>query len=114
MDMTNETLITLCWELYEQGIPKCHIARRLGKHRETVGIWIKDIRRYGLLGFLYKYEQANKASGMVTQGARIPVLRAKDSVLSQSGIWGTSVGTQNLRDSGREIHHPLQMEEKQA
>jgi transposase len=60
MDMTNETLITLCWELYEQGIPKSHIAQRLGKHRETVGIWIREIRRYGLLGFLDNYEQAKK------------------------------------------------------
>ena len=58
--MTNETPITLCCELYEQGIPKSHIAQRLGKHREAVGIWIRAIKRYGLLGFLDKYEQAKK------------------------------------------------------
>ncbi len=60
MDMRNSTLITLCWELYEQGIPKSHIAERLGKHRETIHIWIENIKRYGLLGFLDKYEQAKK------------------------------------------------------
>ena len=60
MDMQNSTLITLCWELYEQGIPKARIAERLGKHRETIHIWIKNIERYGLLPFLERYEQAKK------------------------------------------------------
>jgi len=58
--MTNETLIVLCWELYEQGIPKVRIAQRLGKHRETIHLWIKGINRIGLLGFLDKYKQAKK------------------------------------------------------
>ena len=60
MDMQNNTLITLCWELYEQGIPKARIAARLGKHRETVHLWIKGIQRHGLMGFLDRYEQAKK------------------------------------------------------
>jgi transposase InsO family protein len=60
MDMQNSTLITLCWELHEQGIPKIRIAQRLGKHRETIHIWIKGIEHYGLLGFLDRYEQAKK------------------------------------------------------
>lgn len=60
MDMQNTTLITLCWELYEQGIPKLHIARQLNKNRETIHIWIKCIERYGLLSFLDRYEQAKK------------------------------------------------------
>ncbi len=58
MDMTNETLIVLCWELYEQGMPKTRIAQRLGKHRETIHLWIKSINRVGLPGFLDKYKQA--------------------------------------------------------
>jgi len=58
--MTNETLIILCWELYEQGIPKIRIARRLGKHRETIHLWIKGIKEAGLIGFLDKYQQAKK------------------------------------------------------
>ena len=60
MDMQNSTLITLCWELYEQGMPKTRIAERLGKHRETIHIWIKNVERYGLLPFLERYEQAKK------------------------------------------------------
>jgi transposase InsO family protein len=60
MDMLNETLITLCGELYEQGVPKSHIAERLGKNRETIHIWIREIQQYGLIGFLDKYHQAKK------------------------------------------------------
>ena len=58
--MTNETLIVLCWELYEQGMPKSRIAPRLGKHRETIHLWIKGINKAGLFGFLDKYKQAKK------------------------------------------------------
>ena len=60
MDMLDETLITLCGELYEQGIPKSHIAEKLGKNRETIHIWISGIEHYGLMGFLDRYRQAKK------------------------------------------------------
>ena len=60
MDMLSETLIVLCWELYEQSIPKSHIAQRLGKHRETIHIWIKGIQEHGLPNFLDQYQQAKK------------------------------------------------------
>ncbi len=60
MDMTNETLITLSWELYGEGIPKIRIARRLGKHRETIHLWITGIKELGLLGYLDKYKIAKK------------------------------------------------------
>ena len=60
MDMNNKTLITLSWELFEQGVPKIHIEEKLGKHRETIGIWIKNIEKCGLVGFLDQYDQAKK------------------------------------------------------
>ena len=60
MDMTNETLITLCWELHEQCIPMTHIAQRMGKHRETISIWIHVRKTHGLLEFLNSYAQAQK------------------------------------------------------
>jgi transposase len=60
MDMTNAGLITLCWELYEQGIPKSRVAQRLSKSRETIHIWIKGVEQNGLLGFLDKYQRAKK------------------------------------------------------
>ena len=58
--MINQTLITLAWELHEQGVPKTHIAQQLGKHRETIILWIQGIETYGLLGFLDRYEHAKK------------------------------------------------------
>lgn len=58
--MLNHTLITMAWELYEQGVPKIKIARDLGKHRETIILWIQGIERYGLLGFLERYDAAKK------------------------------------------------------
>ena len=58
--MLNETLITLCGELYQEGLAKSHIAQRLGKNRETIHIWIRGIERYGLIGFLDGYRQAKK------------------------------------------------------
>jgi transposase len=60
MDVLNETLITLSWELYEQGISKSQIAKRVGKHRETIHIWIKGIKQHGLMVFLERYRQAKK------------------------------------------------------
>ena len=60
MDMENTTLITLCWELYEAGVPKLHIAQRLGKHRETIRYWIRGVEQLGLLAFLDTYAHAKK------------------------------------------------------
>lgn len=60
MDVLNLTKITIAWELYESGIPKSHIASRLGMHRETVHLWIRSIEEEGLLGFLDSYTNARK------------------------------------------------------
>jgi len=60
MDMSNLTLITLAWELYQQGVPKSRIAMRLHKNRETIHLWLKGIKAQGLLLFLERYHQAKK------------------------------------------------------
>lgn len=60
MDMTNQTLITLAWELNEQRVPKTHIAAKLARHRETISLWIRGIERYGLLSYLERYGEAKK------------------------------------------------------
>jgi len=62
MDMKQVTKISLAWELFEQGIPKIHIAKQLGVHRETVHLWICGIAAHpkGLLGFLDYYTKAKK------------------------------------------------------
>ena len=61
MDVLNLTKITLAWELYEQDIPKSHIAQRLGINRETVHLWIKSILEFGLEDFLERYTNAKKS-----------------------------------------------------
>lgn len=60
MDVLNITKITLTWELFEAGIPKAHIASRIGVQRETVHLWIKGILEYGLVEFLDRYSKAKK------------------------------------------------------
>lgn len=60
MDMLNLTKITIAWEMYEAGIPKAHIASRIGVQRETVHLWIKEIAEVGLLEFLDQYSNAKK------------------------------------------------------
>lgn len=41
MDMQNITKITLAWELYEAGLLKTEIAKRLGVNRDTIRLWFK-------------------------------------------------------------------------
>lgn len=60
--MNQITKITLAWELYEQQVPKKHIAQRLAVHRETVHLWIMGVENNpeGILGFLEDYLNAKK------------------------------------------------------
>lgn len=58
--MSNLTFITLTWELHEQGVQIQAIAQRLGKHRETISLWVKRINEVGLLSFLDEYQRAKK------------------------------------------------------
>ena len=60
MDMLNVTLIAMAWELHQKGVPKTHIAQHVGKHRETVHLWIRAIEQEGLMPFLERYGQAKK------------------------------------------------------
>lgn len=62
MVMKQTTKIILAWELFEQDVPKGHIAEKLNIHRETVREWIRGIENNpkGLLGFLERYESAKK------------------------------------------------------
>lgn len=45
MEVNQLTKITICHELYEQGLPKSRIAERLMVNRETVHIWITGIQK---------------------------------------------------------------------
>lgn len=61
-EVEQTTKISLAWELYEQHVPKGHIAEKLSVNRETVRIWIRSIEEHaeGLLGFLQDYQNAKK------------------------------------------------------
>lgn len=43
MDMQTLTQLTLALELSEQGLRHTRIAAHLGRHRETIGLWLKGI-----------------------------------------------------------------------
>ena len=60
MDMEKLTQITLAWELFEQGVPKAHIAKHLGRNRETIITWIQAVQEHGLAAFLERHPQANR------------------------------------------------------
>lgn len=79
MEVKQITKIVLVWELFGEGVPKSHIAKQVGAHRETVGEWIKGIVQHeeGLFGFLESYENAKK-------GERVG--RQTDAILKRR-IW---------------------------
>lgn len=62
MDVLNTSLIVMAWELYIHGVPQLRIARDIGKNRDTIRLWIKGIKYYGLREFLERYEMAKTGS----------------------------------------------------
>jgi len=60
MEVLNTTKIVLAWELFEEGMPQTHIAKRLEVNRDTVRLWVKGVQEVGLSAFLDKYQAAKK------------------------------------------------------
>ena len=60
MEVNQITKITICQEMFEVGVPKSHIAEKLGLNRETVRIWIRGIKGLGLNGFSEAYLNSKK------------------------------------------------------
>lgn len=100
MDMNNLTLITLAWELYGQGVSKIKIAQHLGKHRETVGLWLKATEELGLSGFLSRYEQAKKG----------PKEKRQVNPILKRWIWG--IREREFDCCGQKIRYFLEKEHK--
>src|SRR3989338_3985259 len=98
MDMTNLTLITLAFELHKEGILIGNIAQRLGKHRETIGLWLQEIEHLGLEGFLNQYEKAKK----------VPRVRRQIDPLIKRWIW--DIREREIDCCGEKIGYFLQQE----
>lgn len=49
MVMKQLTKISIAWELFEQQVPKSHIAKKLEVNQETVHLWLKGIQNHSLL-----------------------------------------------------------------
>ncbi len=60
MWMEKATEIVLAQELYEQGLSKSAIARRLGRDRETIRLWLRGVEQHGQKAFLEKSARACK------------------------------------------------------
>lgn len=62
MEVKQTTKIILAWELFEQKVPKAHIAKKLEVNRDTIYEWLDRIENHpkGLPGFLEEYELAKK------------------------------------------------------
>jgi transposase-like protein len=60
MRMEKATEIVLAQELFEQGLSKSAIARRLGRDRETIRLWLRALEQHGQKAFLDKSAAACK------------------------------------------------------
>ena len=60
MRMEKATEIVLAQELFEQGLSKSAIARRLGRDRETIRLWLRGVEQHGQKAFLDKSAAACK------------------------------------------------------
>lgn len=67
MDMQTLTQMTLAFELAEQGLSHTKIAAHLGRHRETIGLWLKGIASEGLTGFRNRHTQAKQGPRQARQ-----------------------------------------------
>ena len=60
MEMEKATEIVLAQELFEQGLSKSAIARRLGRDRETIRLWLRGVEQHGQKAFVDKNTAACK------------------------------------------------------
>lgn len=87
MDMQTLTQITLACELAAQGLSHIKIAAHLGRHRETIGLWLKGIEADGLSGFLARYTQAKQGPRQARQvPARLKHLFGRSGHVSMTAV----------------------------
>lgn len=91
--MKQATKVVLAVELYENGIPKMDIARRIGVHRETVGIWLSKVELLGLEGFREQLSNAKKALENVGKLLRMSRTRYSRFALGKWTVAGKRLST---------------------
>jgi transposase len=96
--MEKATEILLAWELHEQGMSKSTIARRLGRHRETVIIWIAGVQAQGVKPFV-------EASQTACKGPRLG--RQVDAVVKR---WVWEIREREENCCGQKIAYFLEKE----
>lgn len=98
--MNQLTKISLAWEMYEQHVPKSHIASKLNLQRETVHIWINKVNANsnGLLGFLDEYARAKKG----------PRPKRQVDVILKRWVW--SIREREMDCCGQKIAYFLEKE----
>ncbi len=104
--MENTTKIITAWELYENGMPKTHISKYLGKHRETIHLWIKGIEDVGIDDYLQEYVHAKKGE---RKGRQIdPVLKRKVRAIREreNDCCGQKIQYYLQQDTGLKISVP--------
>jgi transposase-like protein len=75
--MEKATEIVLAQELFEQGLSKSAMARRLGRDRETIRLWLRGVEPHGQGAFLDKSAAACK----------VPRLSRQVDALVKRRIW---------------------------
>ena len=98
MRMEKTTEIVLAQELFEQGVSKSAIARRLGRNRETIGLWLRGIEEQGQKAFL----------DSVTTACRVPRPSRQVDAITKRRIWAIREREHNC--CGQKIAYFLQKE----
>ena len=98
MEVDQITKITLAWGLFENGIPKSHIADRLDVHRETVHLWTLGIASHkdGLIGFLEEYKNAKK-------GVRAKILTTNKNYIGNKDVDFSKSGKYEMKLTNRTL-----------
>ena len=98
MRMEKATEIVLAKELFEQGVSKSAIARRLGRSRETIGLWLRGIEEHGQKAFLDQMASA----------CRVPRPSRQVDAITKRRIWAIREREHNC--CGQKIAYFLQKE----
>ena len=106
MGVQKQTEMVLAWELFEQGLSKAAIARRLGRERETIRLWLRGIEQYGLKGYLDRVHKSCK----VPRPARQVDALVKRWVGSIRERWVGSIREREEQCCGQKIAYFLERE----